>query len=87
MRHLITGAAGFIGSHLADALLADGEEVDGVDDFHLGTPAHIDWARRQRGFSFVEADISDGRRAYVAFRQLAEDRVPNIDELAAEAVR
>jgi UDP-glucose 4-epimerase len=78
VRHLITGVAGFIGSQLADALLASGDEVGGVDDFYLGKPAHIDRARRQSGFSFVEADISDPHKAVVAFRQLAESRCPDI---------
>ena len=36
MRVLITGVAGFIGSHLADALLADGHDVWGIDNFLTG---------------------------------------------------
>ena len=59
MRHLITGAAGFIGSQLADALLAEGETVAGVDDFYLGKPAHLAAASANPRFSFVEADVSD----------------------------
>ena len=65
MRHLITGAAGFIGSQLADALLADGDEVDGVDDFYLGKAAHLTAARTNPRFSLRRGRRqrrSDGRR-------------------------
>ena len=76
IRHLITGVAGFIGSQLADALLADGETVCGVDDFSLGTPRHIACARRHAGFRFVKADISEPGRAAAAFRTLDGDAGP-----------
>jgi UDP-glucose 4-epimerase len=79
IRHLITGVAGFIGSQLADALLADGDEVAGVDDFYLGTPAHLACARRHAGFRFVEADVSDPGRATAALRELYDgDGPPDI---------
>jgi nucleoside-diphosphate-sugar epimerase len=45
MRHVITGGAGFIGSHLADALVARGEEVLVVDDFSRGKLANLAQAR------------------------------------------
>jgi UDP-glucuronate 4-epimerase len=63
---LITGAAGFIGSHLAERLLARGDQVIGLDNFDpfypreakernlLGPKAHS-------GFTFVEADLRDAR--------------------------
>ncbi|HLY78809.1 MAG TPA: NAD-dependent epimerase/dehydratase family protein [Caulobacteraceae bacterium] len=70
IRHLITGVAGFIGSQLADALLADGHEVAGLDDFHLGRRHHLADASRHPGFRFVEADVSDPERATSAFREL-----------------
>ena len=76
IRHLITGVAGFIGSQLADALLAAGDEVAGVDDFYLGTPRHIACARSHGGFRFVEADISDPGGAIAAFRALSEAAGP-----------
>ena len=41
MRILITGAAGFLGSHLSDRLLADGHEVIGIDNFITGSPDNI----------------------------------------------
>jgi UDP-glucose 4-epimerase len=78
MRHLITGAAGFIGSQLADALLADGDTVAGADDFYLGKPAHLAAARKNPCFSFAEADISDPDAASQAFRALAGDAPPDL---------
>ena len=41
MRTLITGGAGFIGSHLCDRFLAEGHEVVAVDNFITGTPENI----------------------------------------------
>src|SRR3990167_9732270 len=41
MRILITGAAGFIGSHLADRLIADGHDIVGVDNFETGRPDNV----------------------------------------------
>jgi len=78
MRHLITGVAGFIGSHLADALLADGDEVAGVDDFSLGKPGHLAAARASERFRFVEADISETACAVAAFEALAGGRPPDV---------
>ncbi len=78
MRHLITGVAGFIGSHLADALLASGDEVAGVDDFHLGRREHLANAQATRRFRFVEADISRPADAIDAFRRLAGDGPPDV---------
>jgi UDP-glucose 4-epimerase len=78
IRHLITGVAGFIGSQLADALLADGDVVAGVDDFSLGTPSHIAAAKRCPSFRFVQADVSDVGEATRAFEQLSADGPPDI---------
>lgn len=56
---LITGAAGFIGSHLVDALLAQGHRVIGVDNFSLGTRDNLKLALRNPYFQLVERDIAD----------------------------
>ena len=63
MHHFITGVAGFIGSHLADALLADGEQVSGVDDYSLGRHEHLDQARANPRFRAFDCDISESAQA------------------------
>ena len=52
--YLITGVAGFIGSHLADALLARGHSVRGLDNFATGKRENI-----PAGVDFIEADLAD----------------------------
>lgn len=59
MHHFITGVAGFIGSQLADALLASGIRVSGVDDFSLGRPTNLELANANPGFRFFERDVSN----------------------------
>jgi len=54
---LVTGAAGFIGSHLCKALLERGYEVTGIDNFSSGSKKNIEALSKMRGFSFIEQDI------------------------------
>ena len=56
---LVTGAAGFIGSNLAEHLLRKGYLVFGVDNFITGSVENVDRLRVNPNFSFLEADISD----------------------------
>ncbi len=56
--HFITGVAGFIGSHLADSLLADGHHVSGIDDFSLGRREYLESARARGKFQLVDGDCS-----------------------------
>ena len=56
---LVTGAAGFIGSHLTDRLLAQGNSVVGIDNLSRGTRENIADALRHPAFRFVEADLTD----------------------------
>lgn len=60
MRYIVTGAAGFIGSHLCERLLDDGHEVVGVDNFCTGQQQNIDELQRRDQFSFAEHDVSKG---------------------------
>ena len=59
MRILITGAAGFLGSHLCDHLLADGHEVIGLDNFITGNPENIAHLMGHGKFSFYKHDVSN----------------------------
>jgi len=57
MRVLVTGGAGFIGSHLADALLARGDEVAIVDDMSTGRPGRVPGEAVTHKVSVTEADV------------------------------
>ncbi len=57
MRYVVTGAAGFIGSHLCERLLADGHDVVGVDNFITGQQQNLDDLGPQDRFTFVQQDI------------------------------
>jgi dTDP-glucose 4,6-dehydratase len=59
VRVLITGAAGFLGSHLADRILADGHEVVGLDNFLTGRPENIAHLMGHERFSFIRHNISE----------------------------
>ena len=59
MRVLITGAAGFLGSHLCDRFLRDGHTVVGLDNFLTGHPDNIAHLIGHERFSFIKHNISD----------------------------
>jgi dTDP-glucose 4,6-dehydratase len=58
MRILITGAAGFLGSHLSERLLADGHEVVGMDNFITGSSDNLAHLSNNPRFSFIRHDVS-----------------------------
>lgn len=57
MRALVTGCAGFIGSHLTDRLLASGNEVIGIDNFSTGLKRFLQDAQNSSKFTLIEADL------------------------------
>src|SRR5689334_9703970 len=73
MRVLVTGGAGFIGSHLVDALLSQGHEVWAVDDLSTGTVDNLKQAPPNPAFHFVEGSVMDPT--------LVQDLVSRVDEV------
>lgn len=59
MRLVVTGAAGFLGSHLTDRLLAEGHSVVGIDSLITGTRRNLAHLRDEPRFSFLERDVSE----------------------------
>ena len=58
MKIVITGAAGFLGSHLSDRLLKEGHEVIGVDNFFTGSKRNLQHLFDNRNFEFIRHDIT-----------------------------
>jgi len=88
MRVFLTGVAGFIGFHVASALLARGDQVVGVDNMNAYYDVKLKRARLQqlegkRGFVFAEGDISD-REGMTALGQRHPD-ITHVVHLAAQA--
>jgi UDP-glucuronate 4-epimerase len=88
MTVLVTGAAGFIGSHVAAALLARGERVVGVDSMNAYYDPALKQARLERlerepGFAFVRADIADRDAIFGLARDFSD--LDRIIHLAAQA--
>jgi len=59
-RIAVLGAAGFLGSHLCDELIARGDEVFGIDDLSSSTGINLQQLTSENRFTFVRADIADG---------------------------
>jgi UDP-glucuronate 4-epimerase len=83
MKILVTGAAGFIGSHTATRLLARGDEVVGLDNVNDYYDPAIKWARLKRleqypSFKFVKMDLADREAMPALFKSEEFDRVVHL---------
>ena len=58
MRVIVSGAAGFIGSHMCDRLLAEGHTVVGLDNFLTGSDQNLAHLARHPGFRFIRQDVT-----------------------------
>ncbi|MEI9998407.1 MAG: UDP-glucuronic acid decarboxylase family protein [Verrucomicrobiota bacterium] len=56
---VVTGGAGFLGSHLTDRLLKEGYRVVGIDNFITGNPANLDHLKGNPNYSFQKQDVSN----------------------------
>lgn len=87
MKILVTGAAGFIGMHVADLLLSRGDSVVGIDNINDYYDPKLKLARlaqleSKSGFSFMKGDVADNLFVEKIFSQVRPDRVIH---LAAQA--
>ncbi len=80
MRVLVTGAAGFIGSHLVDRLVSEGHRVTGLDDLSTGSLKNLAEVRRHKGFGFHRFDITSSD----LYEVVGRDRPDLVLHLAAQ---
>jgi UDP-glucose 4-epimerase len=80
LKYLVTGAAGFLGSHVTDALLARGHTVVGLDNLSTGQERFLEQARASGRFIFRQGDVLDA-----AVLRQAVDGVDAVYHLAANA--
>ena len=59
MRVLVTGGAGFLGSHLCDRFISEGHEVVALDNLLTGSPENLEHLAGNEQFSFIKHDISN----------------------------
>lgn len=69
MKILVTGGAGFIGSHLTDKLLEEGHSVVAYDNLSLGRLDNIETALKNPDFTFVKGDILDKEKFFNVFKE------------------
>src|SRR3569833_2037934 len=89
MRVLISGAAGFLGSHLTDAMLAEGHEVLGVDNLCTGSLANLAHLKHESRFEFLQHDICeafDPKRVDYVFNFASPASPPDYMKLGVETL-
>ena len=59
MRIVVSGAAGFIGSHFCDRVLGEGHTVVALDNFLTGSPANVAHLAKHQGFRLIDQDITE----------------------------
>lgn len=82
MKMLVAGGAGFIGSHLIDALLEEGHEVICIDNFFIGTKENIKHLKDNCHFHFYEQDLTDFEAVLKIFQA---EKVDCVFHLAANS--
>ena len=78
MRVLVTGAAGFLGSHLCDRLIKENHQVIGMDNFITGRPENLAHLDQNEHFSFIEHDVSE-------FIEVPDDKLDAVMHFASPA--
>ena len=82
---LVTGAAGFIGSHLVDALLERGHRVVGVDNFSRGSRANLASAQRSMKFELMKADLARSEDCDRLVDRISSESIEQVWHLAANS--
>ena len=82
MKVLVAGGAGFIGSHLIDSLLAEGNEVVCIDNFFIGTKKNIEHLMDNPHFTFYEQNLCDREKLEAVFEK---EKIEYVFHLAANS--
>lgn len=84
---LITGVAGFVGSHLAESCLSKGWRVVGVDDFSSGKQENLEESLKNKFFVFIKHDLSKLNSFSLLIKKLTKIGIKKVDEIVQLAAR